>query len=71
VARSLQWRLAALEASNCRCPECGSDGNPTNNIDYEVIWHDDPEEDDRPEETAYCEACGKPTTFIVTWQDLK
>jgi len=70
VARSLERRLAALEASNRRCPECGSDGNTTN-IDYEVVWVDDPEEDDGPQESVYCETCGEPTTIVVTWRDLE
>jgi hypothetical protein len=70
VARSLQRRLAALEASSWRCPECGSDGNPTN-IDYEVVWDDDPEEDDGPQESVYCETCGEPPTIVVTWEDLE
>jgi len=70
VARSLERRLAALEASDWWCPECGFDGNQTN-IEYEVIWHDDPEEGDGPHETVYCETCGEPTNFVVTWLDLE
>ena len=70
MARSLERRLAALEASGRRCPECGFDGNQTS-IEYEVIWHDDPEEDDGPHETVYCETCGEPTNFVVKWLDLE
>ena len=52
------------------CPECGFDGD-WSKVNYEVIWHDDSEEDNGPHETVYCETCGEPTTIVVKWLDLE
>jgi hypothetical protein len=71
VARNLERRVRNLEAGGDKdCPECGFDGD-WSKVEYEVIWVDDPEEYDGPQESVYCETCGEPTTFVVTWLDLQ
>ena len=71
MAGSLERRVRNLEAGGGKdCPECGFDGD-WSKVNYEVIWHDDPEEDDGPHETVYCETCGEPTNIVVTWLDLE
>jgi hypothetical protein len=69
MARSLERRVAALEAAWWRCPECSFDGE-WGRLDLEVEWDDSEEEGDEPEENEYCPGCGRATVIVVRWVDL-
>lgn len=64
---SLDRRLCRLESLSAGCSECGH--SPDAFEDYEVVWHDC--EDAEEVEEEYCGACGRQTSFVVGWDDLK
>jgi hypothetical protein len=71
VAGSLERRIRNLETGRRECPECGFPGD-WSKVTYTVEWCDSEAEDDGPEETVYCEACGEPVGpegAAVVWDD--
>ena len=71
MASSLERRVRNLEAgSGAECRECGFEvPRDWSNVKYEVIWYDEKDEDEGPEETVYCETCGEPIDIVITWGD--
>ena len=63
-ANGLARRIARLVAAHPPpCEECGLGPNEPI-TDFAVEWADAAELDDEPE---HCEACGRPTRLVVTW----
>ncbi len=60
----IRRRIERLEGRGGQCAVCGWGPDMQVDVIWDDGWGDTP---DSPDETTYCEACGRPDHIVITW----